>query len=55
MLNLNQIFTEKELKFTKKQVNDGLYRSGHITKEQRDYLDSVNKAEDMRKKKDLTD
>lgn len=51
MLNLNQLFTEKKLKFTKKQVNDGLYRSDHITKEQRDQLDSVDKAEEMRKKK----
>ena len=55
MLNLNQLFKDDFLKFTKKQVNDGLYKSGHITLKQRDYLDSVDKAEEMRKKKDLTD
>lgn len=55
ILNLNQVFNKKDLKFTKKQVNDGLYKSGHITKEQRDYLDLVDKAEEMHKKKDLTD
>lgn len=55
MLNLNQVFQGDSLKFTKKQVNDGLYKSGHITKKQRDYLDFVDKAEEMHKKKDLTD
>lgn len=55
MLNLDQMFQGKPLKFTKKQINDGLYKSGHITKEERDYLDSVDKAEERCKQKDLTD
>lgn len=55
MLSLDQLFQGNSLKFTKKQVNNGLYKSGHITREERDYLDSVDKTEEMNKKKDVSD
>lgn len=51
MLNLNQVFNKKDVKFTKSQLTNSLYKYGHITKEQKDYLDSVDKAEEMCKKK----
>ena len=39
VLSLPDAFNEKHLKFTQKQVNDALYSFGHITKEEKDYLD----------------
>lgn len=42
VLSLDQVFNKDELKFTKSQVNNGLYKFGHITKEEKDYLDKVD-------------
>lgn len=48
MLSLDQVFNEDELKFTKSQVNNGLYKSGHITKEEKDYLDKIDALDFMK-------
>lgn len=42
MLLLDQVFNKDELKFTKPQINNGLYKFGHITKEEKDYLDKID-------------
>ncbi|CDI61700.1 hypothetical protein [Lactobacillus helveticus] len=42
MLSLDQIFNKDELKFTSSQVTNGLYKFGHITKEEKDYLDKID-------------
>lgn len=43
MLNLSDIFKENELKFTTEQVNKGLLKSGHITKEEYEKLQKIDK------------
>ncbi|AFR21445.1 hypothetical protein [Lactobacillus helveticus] len=42
MLSLDKFIDEKDLKFTKSQVTNGLYKYGHITKEEKDYLDKID-------------
>lgn len=42
MFSLNQVFNTDELKFTDVQVINGLYKFGHITEEEKKYLDKLN-------------
>lgn len=45
MLTLDQVLNEKEIKLTKVQVTNGLYKFGHITKEEKEYLDKIDVLE----------
>lgn len=51
MLSLDQVFNKNELKFTKSQINNGLYKFGHITKEEKYYLDKIDALAFMRNNK----
>lgn len=42
MLSLNKFIDEDDLKFTKSQLTNSLYKYGHITKEQKNYLDKID-------------
>lgn len=44
MLNLEDVF-HGQIKLTPEQVNYGLWKSGHITKEQYDYLQKLDAKE----------
>ena len=46
MLQLNDIFQVDQLKFIKYQVNQGLLKSGHITKEGYDFLEKEDQKDE---------
>lgn len=46
MLQLSDIFQADQLKFTKHQVNQGLLKSGHITKKEYDYLEKEDRKDE---------
>ena len=48
MLTLDQIFNKKKSKLTKAQIANTLYKLGHITKEEKEYLDEVDQQEEKR-------
>lgn len=51
MLTLDQVFKKDELKFSKLQINNALYKYGHITKEEKEYLDKKDVLDLLKKKK----
>lgn len=48
MLDLNDVFKENKSKFTTEQVNKGLLKSGHITKEEYKLLQKLDKMDDKK-------
>lgn len=46
ILQLSDIFQVDQLKFTKHQVNQGLLKSGHVTKEEYDYLEKEDQKDE---------
>lgn len=52
MLSLDQVLSKDDLKFTEVQVNEGLYKFGHITKEEKEYLDKIDTTPSMTKQKE---
>lgn len=47
MLSFDQAFNADKIKFTKSQVNESLYKYGHITKAEKDYLDKKDRKDDL--------
>lgn len=46
MLQLSDIFQADQLKFAKHQVNQGLLKSGHITKKEYDCLEKEDRKDE---------
>lgn len=49
MLSFDQVFDKENIKFTKAQINNSLYKHGHITKFEKDYLDKKDREDSLSK------
>lgn len=49
MKTLDQVLNRKKLKLTNSQVTNTLYKFGHITKDEKEYLDKLDRIESKTK------